>query len=397
MELQSSPNKPSLSDIRPQLEVALATIQVPELDGNVISLGWLKEVLYKGQKLAINIVLPTYALVREKELITEIKAVAITSLFEKVDVEVNVYSEVQSVYSKTHFNPKVANVKNVILVASGKGGVGKSTVASNLAQSLAQMGCQVGLMDADVYGPSIPMMYGIDKEAQIEGFKLEGDETTYMIPKKNHGVHLMSLGFLVDADSPMVWRGPMISNAAMQMFYQVAWGDLDYLIVDMPPGTGDIQLSISQKVVVSGAILVSTPQDVALADVRRGKAMFDKVHIPTLGLVENMSYFICDGCDKKHDIFSSDGAKKAAAELEIAFFGEIPLVQSIRSGGDEGKPAVGDGKHPAIKKAFDGISHKMALSLIKSAKEAPELKQAAGVQPPPPAAPLKKKGLPVIN
>ena len=397
MALQTLPHQTPISDIRSKLEAALSTIQVPELGGNVIALGWLKEVLYKGPKLALNIVLPTYALAREKEIISEIKTVAITSLFEKSEVEVNVYSEVQPVFKKSHFNPKVANVKNVILVASGKGGVGKSTVASNLAQSLAQMGAQVGLMDADVYGPSIPMMYGIDKESQIEGFKLEGDETTYMIPKKNHGVHLMSLGFLVDAESPMVWRGPMIANAAMQMFYQVAWGDLDYLIVDLPPGTGDIQLSISQKVVVAGAILVSTPQDIALADVRRGKGMFDKVHIPTIGLVENMSYFICDGCDKKHHIFASNGAKKAAKDLGVPFFGEIPLIESIRSGSDEGIPAVADAKHPEIKASFDHIAHELALTLIQMVKDAPQLKQAVGFEAPPPASSPKKKGLPVLN
>lgn len=395
MLFSKSNKKTDLETIKTKLKDAFATIHVPEFKQNLTELDWVKEILFKGNKLAINVVLPTFALKSEPTVIEQIKTVAITALIEPLEVEVNVFSDVKPVFSESHFNEKIATVKNVILVASGKGGVGKSTVASNLAMSLHQMGCQVGLLDADVYGPSMPTMFGIDVKSGVEGFKLEGSETTFMKPKSAYGIPMMSLGFLVDTEQPMVWRGPMISSAAMQMFYQVAWGDLDYLIVDLPPGTGDIQLSISQKVVVSGAVIVSTPQKVALDDVTRSKAMFDKVNIPVLGLVENMSYFVCDGCDKRHEIFTHGGAKELANQLNMKFLSEIPLTTAIRAGGDEGKPASAALEHPLVRTAFEDLAQKIALLLTHNAQKG-EATQQQSAQPPQKSA-AKKGALPVLN
>jgi ATP-binding protein involved in chromosome partitioning len=224
-------------------------------------------------------------------------------------------------------------IKECILVASGKGGVGKSTVATNLALALAKQGLRTGLLDADVYGPSIPTMLGdAERPTTIDGKRIQ--------PIEKFGVKLMSMGYMVSANSAMIWRGPMLAGAVMQFVNDVDWGELDYLIFDLPPGTGDVQLSISQKLKVTGALLVTTPQAVALADVIRAKAMFDRVRISTLGVVENMSHFECNGCGARHEIFSSGGGEKAAQDLEIPFLGRVPLETLVREAGDAGEPVV---------------------------------------------------------
>jgi ATP-binding protein involved in chromosome partitioning len=228
---------------------------------------------------------------------------------------------------------------------------------------MAALGCRVGLLDADVYGPSIPVMFGVGGINEVKGFVDKETNTTYMIPPIKYDVALMSIGFLVDTDAPMIWRGPMIASASMQMFHNVYWGQIDYLIVDLPPGTGDIQLTIAQKINVAGAIIVSTPQDVALKDVIRAKKMFDKVNIPTIGLVENMSYFVCDGCDKRHEIFAHGGARKAAQTLGIKILGEIPLISSIRSASDDGKPATLLENQAHIKERFTDIAHELCATI----------------------------------
>lgn len=223
------------------------------------------------------------------------------------------------------------DIKHTILVASGKGGVGKSTVATQLALALRDQGHAVGLLDADIYGPSIPTMLGpAEKPGSPDGKRI--------FPIEKHGIKTISMGYLVDPNAAMVWRGPMLAGAVTQFVQDVVWGSLDYLIFDLPPGTGDIQLSLAQRLQVSGSILVTTPQEVALADVVRAKAMFDKVRIPTLGLVENMSYFVCDGCDKRHEIFSSGGGRQLAESLKMRFLGEIPMDIAVRLGGDLGEP-----------------------------------------------------------
>lgn len=226
----------------------------------------------------------------------------------------------------------IPNVAHTIAISSGKGGVGKSTVAVNLAVALAQQGFQVGLMDADVYGPNVPMMMGVRKPPEAKDNKL--------LPAESHGVKLISMGFFVPEDTPVTWRGPMIHTAIQQFFRDVVWGDLDYLLIDLPPGTGDAQLSISQLVPLAGAIIVTTPQEVALHDSRKGLVMFQKVNVPILGIIENMSHFICAKCGERTEIFSYGGGERAAEKLGVPFLGRVPIDPSIRAGGDAGMPIV---------------------------------------------------------
>jgi ATP-binding protein involved in chromosome partitioning len=223
-------------------------------------------------------------------------------------------------------------VRNTVAVASGKGGVGKSTVSVNLAVSLALDGARVGLLDADIYGPSIPLMMGIDSRPTMRDQKL--------IPLEAHGVQVMSIGFLVDPMQAVIWRGPMVSGAVKQFMTDVAWGELDYLIFDLPPGTGDIHLTLVQTLPLTGAVVVTTPQDISLADARKAYAMFAKVNVPVLGMIENMSFHICANCGHREDIFDTGGGRKAAGELGVPFLGDIPLYTPIRIGGDTGKPIV---------------------------------------------------------
>ena len=242
-------------------------------------------------------------------------------------------------HSQAHGGPQpqgaanlIPGVKHVIAVSSGKGGVGKSTVASNLACALVQAGARVGLLDADLYGPNIPMMMGSTKGPEQRDGKI--------IPVENHGVKLISMAFLVPEDTPLVWRGPMVHQYLQAFFRDVLWGDLDYLLIDLPPGTGDVQLSLSQMVPLAGAITVTTPQEVALYDVRKGMAMFQKVNVPLLGIIENMSYFMCGHCGERTEIFSHGGGERAAEKLGVPFLGCIPIDPAIRDGGDSGHPIV---------------------------------------------------------
>ena len=228
-------------------------------------------------------------------------------------------------------NP-LPGVKHIIAVSSGKGGVGKSTVTVNMAVALKQEGLAVGLMDADIYGPNIPMMIGVTKEPSKDGEKIT--------PAEGQGVKVISMGFFVPEDTPVVWRGPMVHSAIQQFFRDVVWGELDYLLIDLPPGTGDVPLTLSQLVPLTGAITVTTPQEVALSDVRKGMTMFKKVNVPLLGIVENMSYFVCGHCGERSEIFSCGGGEQAAKKFEIPFLGRVPLDPAIREGGDQGHPIV---------------------------------------------------------
>ncbi|MBJ93506.1 MAG: ATP-binding protein [Rickettsiales bacterium] len=258
--------------------------------------------------------------------------------------------------------PSLDQVANIILVASGKGGVGKSTVAVNLASALRRGGKKVGLLDADIYGPSIPTMLNLHKEVQSSDGK-------HIDPNEIRGLKVMSMGFLIPPSKAMIWRGPMLHSAVTQFLRDVHWGPLDYLVVDLPPGTGDVQLTFAQALTVTGAVIVSTPQEVALADVVRARAMFDSVKIPILGLVENMSYFICDGCDKKHHIFATGGARKAAEQFGIPFLAEIPLEPMVRRGGDNGMPIVeAEVDHP-VSQAFVQAAQSIILAAAVATEE----------------------------
>ena len=249
------------------------------------------------------------------------------------------------------------DAKNIIAIASGKGGVGKSTFSVNLAVALKSIGMRVGLLDADIYGPSIPRMIGFRKKPEMNSDKK-------LVPIENYNIKCMSIGFILDEEAPTIWRGPMVIKALEQMFNGVDWGTLDYLIIDLPPGTGDAQLTLAQSSKLSGSIIISTPQDVALADARKGINMFKKVNVDILGIVENMSYFICENCNEKHFIFSKDGAKKEAEKFKVPFLGNIPIDKRLREQSDEGKPACMDNPDGEIAKKFI----KIALELNQTLK-----------------------------
>ena len=254
------------------------------------------------------------------------------------------------------------NVKNIVAVASGKGGVGKSTTAVNLALALAAEGAKVGILDADIYGPSLPMMMG------IEGRPESGDGKT-MEPMENYGLQVMSIGFLIEADNPMIWRGPMATQALEQLLRQTHWGELDYLIVDMPPGTGDIQLTLSQKVPLTGAVIVTTPQDIALLDARKGIKMFEKVGVPILGIVENMAVHVCTNCGHVEHIFGEEGGKRLAAEYEMDYLGALPLTLSIRVQTDSGRPTVVSDPDGEIASLYKGVARQVAVKIAQRAKD----------------------------
>ncbi len=253
-------------------------------------------------------------------------------------------------------------VKNIVAIASGKGGVGKSTTAVNLALALAAEGATVGILDADIYGPSQPMMMG------IEG-RPESADGQSMEPMENYGVQVMSIGFLVDQDNPMIWRGPMATQALEQLLRQTNWGDLDYLLVDMPPGTGDIQLTLSQKVPLTGAVIVTTPQDIALLDAKKGLKMFEKVGVPILGIVENMAVHVCEKCGHTEHIFGADGGKKMAAEYGVDYLGALPLSLSIREQADAGRPSVVSDPDGEIAGLYKAVARQVAVKVAQKAKD----------------------------
>ena len=258
--------------------------------------------------------------------------------------------------SKNPFDDQspIGGVKNIIAVASGKGGVGKSTFSVNLAITLAKQGKKVGLLDADLYGPSIPMMMGINKRPDITS-------SNKIVPLEKFGIKLMSLGFLIPDDAPAIWRGPVVMQVITQFLKDVEWGEIDFLVVDLPPGTGDIQLTLVQTVPINFAIVVSTPQDISLIDAKKALAMFDKVNVPVFGLVENMSYFICPHCNKRSDIFKHGGAKAAAEKLGVNFLGEIPIVEEICELSDKGEPIMTKDIHPEVQSVFNKISDSLVL------------------------------------
>ena len=260
----------------------------------------------------------------------------------------------------------VPGVKQIIAVASGKGGVGKSTTAANLAVALSTLGLKVGVLDSDIYGPSMPKIFGIKGKPQIVSGRT-------LAPMEAYGLKVMSIGFLVDEETPMIWRGPMVISAITQMLREVAWGALDVLVVDMPPGTGDAQLTMAQQVPLAGAVIVSTPQDLALLDARRGVAMFRKVAVPILGLVENMSYFTCPACGHRSDIFAHGGARHEAERLGIPFLGEIPLAMPIRETSDGGHPIVASDPQSAHAKAYVALARQVQASLGGAVRAAPRI------------------------
>ena len=387
------------SPAKEKILTALATVHDPVFDYNVVNLGMIIDVEDQGGKTVVHLELPTFALTHREALERDILERATEAAGH--EVVLNVTANVKPSHGAAFGKMSIPGIQNVVLIASGKGGVGKSTVASNFAAALSSLGCRVGLLDADVYGPSVPTMFGIADGSRPGTMPGESPDKPVIVPLDRHGVKLMSMGFLVDTSTPMVWRGPMIASAAMQLFRDVAWGELDYLVVDLPPGTGDVQLTIAQQVAVTGAVVVSTPQDVALADVIRAKAMFDKVSIPSIGVVENMSWFECDGCGKRHEIFTHGGAKAAAERLGVPFLCEIPLEIGVREGGDDGTPVVIRAPETGAAKAFLALAKTVATKLAKDAQALPEplagpsISISGGAPSSTPAP--KKGGLPIIS
>ena len=343
---------------------ALGNVQEPDLGKDLVTLNMVKDIAIEGNRVSFTVVLTTPACPL-KDLIRNACINAIKILVNK-DADVQVRFTSNTTTNRLDSQSVLPNVKNIIAVVSGKGGVGKSTVAANLALAFAQDGAKVGLMDADIYGPSVPIMFGVrgERPKMISG---KGDKGM-IVPLEKFGIKLMSIGLLVDDKSAVVWRGPMASSAIRQFVTEVYWDELDYLVIDMPPGTGDIHLTLLQTAPVTGIVVVTTPQEVALADAKKAIAMFgqSQIKVPIIGLVENMSYFVTPGADhsaaNRHFIFGKEGGKRLAEEYEIPYLGQIPLVQTIREGGDEGVPAMMGGDSVS-KNAFMNFAGAAARSI----------------------------------
>jgi ATP-binding protein involved in chromosome partitioning len=339
---------------------ALSNVQEPDLGKDLVTLNMIKDIAIDGNHVSFTVVLTTPACPM-KDMIGNACTNAVKLLVNKeAEVKVNFTSNTTS--KRTDNNQVLPKVKNIIAVVSGKGGVGKSTVSANLALALASGGAKVGLMDADIYGPSVPIMFGVRGERPM---MMDIDGKGMIIPLEKYGIKLMSIGLLVDEKNAVVWRGPMASSAIRQFVTEVFWDELDYLVVDMPPGTGDIHLTLLQTVPVTGVVIVTTPQDVALADAKKGIAMFGQaqINVPIIGLVENMSYFTpAELPDNKYYIFGKDGGKRLAEEYDLPFLGQIPLVQSIREGGDAGLPVMMT-DDTITKKAFEHFAGIAARSI----------------------------------
>ncbi len=316
---------------------ALRPVQDPELRRSLVELNMIRNVVVEDHRIAFTLVLTTPACPLREFIVEDCKS-AIRNLGFEDAIDVEVTAETPRSPSLPD-RQEVAGVRNIIAVSSGKGGVGKTSIAVNMALGLAQTGARVGIVDADIYGPNVPQMLGL--QGQRIRVQKDEDGTEHVEPMFNYGVQMVSMGLLIDRDQPVIWRGPMLNGVIRQFLYQVSWGELDYLIVDMPPGTGDAQLTLAQAVPIAGVVIVTTPQTVALLDARKGLNMFRQLQVPILGIVENMSYFIPpDQPDKQYDIFGSRGGEAAAQELQVPLLGRIPLEIRLRECGDEGVPIV---------------------------------------------------------
>jgi ATP-binding protein involved in chromosome partitioning len=337
-----------------QVLEALKAVKDPDLHKDIVKLGFIKNIAIDGGKVSFTIELTTHACPVKDQMKEQARGV-VMALPGVTAVDVAMTAKVRAAVSPDLGKAPVPGVKNVIAVGAGKGGVGKSTVAVNLAIALAQTGSRVGVIDADIYGPNVPMMLGIKAQLGTDGEKI--------VPAEKYGLQVVSMGFLASDDAPVIWRGPMLHSVIKQFFHDVRWLDLDYLIVDMPPGTGDVALSLSQTAYVAGAIVVTTPQEVSLSDSRRAVAMYQKLNIPILGLIENMSHFVCPSCHHESDIFGRGGGERAAKEMQIPFLGRIPIYEPIRVGGDTGVPLVlSDPQSPAAE-AFHRTAERTAAQV----------------------------------
>ncbi len=343
-----------------QIEGALAELIDQNMETDLVSSGVVKDIAIENDKVSVSVVLGYPAAGYFDTLKQAIKD-RVSALDGVSDLSVSVSSKIKSHAVQQNLKPQ-QGIKNIIAVASGKGGVGKSTVAVNLALALQAEGATVGILDADIYGPSVPRMLGCKGQPEsVDGKSLE--------PMIGHGIQSMSIGYLVEEDTPMIWRGPMVTQALEQLLNDTHWKDIDYLIVDLPPGTGDIQLTLAQKIPVSGAIIVTTPQDIALLDARKGLKMFEKVEVPVLGVVENMSIHICSQCGHSEHIFGEGGGTRMAEQHDVNFLGSLPLDIRIREQADSGNPTVAAMQDSQISGIYRAIARKTAAKLSTLAKD----------------------------
>ena len=342
-----------MSVTQDEVLAALRTVQDPDLHKDIVALGFVKDVRIQGGSVDFTIELTTPACpVRD-----EMKAEAEQKVGALPGVTAARAEMTANVRARGGFSrQELPGIRNILAVGAGKGGVGKSTTAVNLAVALRQKGARVGLMDCDVYGPNIPQMLGIAGQPEVT-------EERKMVPPEAHGIKVISMGMLVPPDQPVIWRGPMLHGAVQQFMRDVAWGELDYLVVDLPPGTGDVSLSMAQSVPVAGAVVVTTPQGVSVSDVRKAVAMFRQLNIPVLGVIENMSWFACPHCGEKTEIFGRGGGEKMATDLVIPFLGAVPIDTRVRAGGDEGQPIVAAAPDAPAARAFVELAGKVAAQV----------------------------------
>jgi ATP-binding protein involved in chromosome partitioning len=343
---------------------ALSKISAPGEGVNLVESGAVTNVQIFGDEVTVDISIANPSLQARKKTEVEVLKIIHSEVYEKAKITVNVKVVTPPKPTSNEIKGKpIPGIQNIVAIASGKGGVGKSTVTANIAVTLAKMGFKVGVLDADIYGPSIPLMFDVSAEKPLA---VNIDGKSKMKPVENYGVKVLSIGFFTQPNQAVIWRGPMAAKALNQMIFDAHWGELDFLLLDLPPGTGDIHLSIMQSLPVTGAVVVSTPQEVALADARKGVAMFmqEAINVPVLGVVENMAYFTPEELpDNKYYIFGKEGAQNLASDLKIPFLGEVPLVQSIREAGDVGRPAALQEEGP-LKEAFEEITRNVVRELV---------------------------------
>ena len=345
-----------------QVLAAVAGVQEPAIGRSLVELRMIPAVEIDGGRVNLIVELLSPIAPYRDAIEQELKAAA-GSIPGVETVDVTFHTRVRPSGSGKADADPIAGVRNTIAVASGKGGVGKSTVAANLAVALAKAGAKVGLLDADVYGPSIPLMMGQGAKPLVRGGKI--------VPLEAHGVKIMSIGFLLDPDKALIWRGPLVAQLITQFLNDVLWEDLDYLVIDLPPGTGDVQLTLTQKIPLSGAVIVTTPQDVALADAVKGLKMFQEVKTPVIGIIENMSGFVCPCCSTVTPIFGEGGGRRTAEEHGVPFLGEVPIDPRIREGGDTGSPIVAADPESVTAKAFEHLAEAVAVQLARDAAVKP--------------------------
>ncbi|MDH7514423.1 MAG: iron-sulfur cluster carrier protein ApbC [Bacteroidota bacterium] len=344
---------------------ALRDIPIPYVGTDVVTAHMIRDIVFRESSVSLTLAFPMPSRGFREAFIRKVQEAIRKGIPGIEDVEISAVTDIPRTGGDKQ--SVLPGVKNTVAVASGKGGVGKSTVAVNIAAALAREGARVGLLDADIYGPNIPLMLGIDEAppAYSDNGKVR------LLPIERHGVHVMSIGFLIERDSALIWRGPMASNALKQLMTEVNWGELDYLIFDLPPGTGDIPLTLAQTLPLSGAVIVTTPQDVSLADARKGSRMFERVSVPILGLIENMSYYVCPHCGARDDIFGNGGGKAAAEEMDVPFLGALPLATRLREACDRGIPLVDLEPESFLAETFLATARSMAGRIAFNALTAP--------------------------